>query len=315
MTKNSKGQDNSGTPPNPYGKTKVYISIVINNISEINAAGEIMKADIYLIAKWNDPRLAGKGSVLKNAENEWEPLITISNRLNISKSFGDDVTLSNDSTATFFQRIFGDFTQKFEFKDFPFDTQTFDVKIIALGNTAKDIELVPDPETRSGISDDLSLPDWKILDWQFNKGTYSIMKDTPDVPAVTFSFRAKRESGFYILVFVIPLVLIIMMSWMAFWLDQKLSSSQISIATTSMLTLIAYRFVVSGSLPKISYMTRMDIFVLGSSVLIFLTLIQSVFTATLSSRGKEQLAKRIDINCRWIYPVLYIIVALTAFVL
>lgn len=316
IIQNSNAQDSLITPPNPEGLTKIYISIVINNISEINAASEIMQADIYLAAKWNDPRLKHEGaeSELKNFNNAWGPLITISNRLNISKSFAEDIFVSNDGTATYFQRIFGGFTQKFEFKDFPFDTQTFDVKIIGMGNTAKDIELVPDPEVKSGISDDLSLPEWNILDWKYDNTPYTLMKGTPELPALTFSFRAKRESGFYLLVFVIPLVLIIIMSWTSFWLDPKLSSSQISIATTSMLTLIAYRFVVSGGLPKISYMTRMDIFVLGSSILIFITLLQTVLTTSLTSRGKEILGNKIDVHCRWIFPLLYIFVCLVAFV-
>ncbi len=303
-------------PPNPGGKTKVYISIVINNISEINAAGQIMKADIYLVAKWKDPRLAhpGNENEVKNFDNTWGPLLTINNRLNINKSFAEDITVSNDGTATYFQRIFGDFTQEFNFEDFPFDTQTFDIKIIGIGNTANDIELVPDPEVPSGVSDKLSMPDWKILNWKFDNTSYAIMNGAPDLPALTFTFFAKRESGFYMLVFVIPLVLIIMMSWMAFWLHPKLSSSQISIATTSMLTLIAYRFVVSGSLPKISYLTRMDIFVLGSSIFIFITLLLAVITTSLSSRGKEVLANKIDILCRWIFPLIYLTVFLVAFV-
>ncbi|MDQ3019364.1 MAG: hypothetical protein M3R36_02165 [Bacteroidota bacterium] len=308
--------DNLNLSPNPNSLTKVYLSIVVNNISEVNAAGEFMKADIYVMAKWKDPRLAhdDSGDVIKNFDNIWAPMITISNRLSINKSFSDDLTVGKDGTVTFFQRLFGEFTQNFQFREFPFDTQTFEIKVIAIGPTANDVELVPDPEIKSGISNNFALPDWKILDWKYDGTPHTIIEGTPQLPALTLSFRAKRESGFYILVFVIPLVLIIVMSWMAFWLDPKLSSSQISIATTSMLTLIAYRFVVSGSLPKISYMTRMDIFVLGSSILIFVTLIESVITASMSSTGKEALANKIDKNCRWIFPLLYILVVLVAFV-
>ncbi|MEO8209966.1 MAG: hypothetical protein ABI840_05365 [bacterium] len=313
---NKSSSQNLKLSPNPNGPVKVYLSIVINNISEVNAAGEFMKADIYIMAKWKDPRLAhdDSGDVIRNFDNIWAPMITISNRLSLNKSFSDDLTVSPDGTVTFFQRIFGEFTQNFQFSEFPFDTQKFEIIIIAMGPTAKDVELVQDPEIKSGISNKFALPDWKILDWKYDNSPQSIIEGTPELPALTFIFQAKRESGFYILVFVIPLVLIIVMSWMAFWLHSKLSSSQISIATTSMLTLIAYRFVVSGSLPKISYMTRMDIFVLGSSILIFITLIQSVFTASVSSAGNEVLANKIDKNCRWIFPLLYIIVVLIAFV-
>src|SRR4051812_36284102 len=62
----------------------------------------------------------------------------------------------------------------------------------------------------------------------------------------------------------LPLVLIVMMSWAVFWIDPNTSNSQISIAVTSMLTLIAYRFAVDGQLPRLPYMTRLDTFFLAS---------------------------------------------------
>jgi gamma-aminobutyric acid receptor subunit beta len=49
-----------------------------------------------------------------------------------------------------------------------------------------------------------------------------------------------------------------------------------------MLTLIAYRFSVDAGVPRVGYMTRMDCFVLGSSVLVFLALCQVVLTARLA---------------------------------
>ena len=56
------------------------------------------------------------------------------------------------------------------------------------------------------------------------------------------------ETGFRI---ILPLLLIVAMSWLVFWIDPELAGPQISIAVTSMLTLIAYRFMVGGMLPKI----------------------------------------------------------------
>ena len=62
-------------------------------------------------------------------------------------------------------------------------------------------------------------------------------------------FTASRNVQHYILKVILPLVLIVMMSWAVFWIDPVTSNSQISIAVTSMLTLIAYRFAVDSQLP------------------------------------------------------------------
>lgn len=313
---NSLAQDTLA-PPNQNGPTKVYVSILINNISEINAVTQVMKADMFLVARWKDTSLAhpGKRKVISLSELKWDPLLTIINRLNISKSFPDDVTVLSDGTVVYIQRLFGEFMQDFHLKDFPMDKQKLEVRIIAIGFSSSEIELLPDPDQESGFTDKLVLRDWELLNWKMDNTPYEFIEGKGSVPSVALVFEMKRESGFYILIYIIPLVLIIMMSWSVFWLSPTLSSSQISIATTSMLTLIAYRFIVIGNLPKISYLTRMDIFVLCSSFLIFMTLLQAVINSSLVYRKKEEVAERIDKKCRIIFPVLYIIISFVAFVL
>lgn len=315
-TKDKKNLQDTLYSPNPDGPTKIYVSMLINNISEINSATQIMKADVFFVAAWIDSSLARGGGrrVLKPEEVHWDPMITISNRLSLSKTFPDEFTVQGDGTVVYIQRFYGEFTQNFDLKDFPMDTQNFYIKLISIGFAARDIQFMPDPDFTYAISDKMNLHDWKILDWKIDTNRYSIIEGEASVPAFTLSFSAKRESGFYILIYVIPLVLIIMMSWSAFWLDPKMSSSQISIATTSMLTLIAYRFIVIGNLPKISYMTRMDIFVLGSSLLIFMTLFEAILTSRFVQQENEMLASKMDKFCRWMFPFLYVVVYLIAFV-
>ena len=47
---------------------------------------------------------------------------------------------------------------------------------------------------------------------------------------------------------------------------------------TSMLTLIAYRFAIDSQLPPLPYMTRLDVFILTSTLLVFFSLIEVVVT-------------------------------------
>lgn len=305
------------TLPIKDGLNKVYVSVILNNISEVNASSQIIKADIVMTARWNDPRLKHNenGGRLEDPQKIWGPFLTFSNRLNITKSFPEQVTIFEDGTVYYTQRIFGDFTQNLNFREFPFDTQNFEMRLIEISFNSSDITLEPDPDISSGVGKNISLSDWKIENWELTRSEYSVTEDSQELPSLVFKITAKRESGFYLLIFVIPLILIIMMSWIVFWLPPNLSSSQISVATTSMLTLIAYRFIVTSYLPRISYLTRMDIFILGSSILIFMTLVLAAFSANINAKGKGDLARKYDKRFRWIFPILYmivIIVALTA---
>ena len=67
-----------------------------------------------------------------------------------------------------------------------------------------------------------------------------------------------------------------------FWIDPKQIAPQIGLAATSMLTLIAFQFAFIGLLPRISYLTRADRFILSSSVLVFIALVEAVTASTLA---------------------------------
>jgi cadmium resistance protein CadD (predicted permease) len=117
----------------------------------------------------------------------------------------------------------------------------------------------------------------------------------------------------YILKVIFPLVLIVMMSWCVFWTDPANSNTQFSIAVTSMLTLIAYRFTVDNQLPRLPYMTRLDVFFLISTLLVFFSLIEVLVTTILDNNQQIARAKRIDRYCRVIVPVIFVIASIAIF--
>ena len=109
------------------------------------------------------------------------------------------------------------------------------------------------------------------------------------------------------------MLVVVAMSWTAFWIDPSLSGSQISVATSSTLTLIAYRFVVAALLPRLPYMTRMDYFTLGGTLLVFLALVEVVLTAYLANRNRIERARSIDRFARFAFPAVFIMLLLGCF--
>ena len=81
----------------------------------------------------------------------------------------------------------------------------------------------------AGIAPSITLPDWKVEKWETKSLNYAL---TPglEYSGYAFEFTATRNVEHYILKVILPLVLIVMMSWTVFWIDLVHASSQVSIA-------------------------------------------------------------------------------------
>ena len=94
-------------------------------------------------------------------------------------------------------------------------------------------------------------------------------------------------------------------------------SSRVRVSSTFFLTIVAYQFSVSGSLPKVAYMTLLDRVMIASFVVIALTVVQSMVVAgrleeKTDEEGEEQRKKaklqraiRIDRRARVLFPLAY----------
>jgi hypothetical protein len=144
--------------------------------------------------------------------------------------------------------------------------------------------------------------------WLITNATTNVQSTFPEVVDVSADGSVTYRQH-YIAKVIVPLLLIVMMSWAAFWLDPTMGSTQASIAVTSMLTLIAYRSAVGVETPRLPYLTDLDAFILVSSVLVLLTLIEVIVTTTLTAGGRAELARKIDHHCRYGFPAAFVAVS------
>ena len=171
--------------------------------------------------------------------------------------------MAPDGTVTYVQRLIGTFGQPHDLRKFPFDHATFRVHFAAAGHRPGAVEFVPTKVAGaggeplvSGIASQLTLQDWEVTGSAVRPLPYKVTP-TLDIPGYAFEFQAERYSRHYLLKVIIPLLLIVMMSWGAFWFDSSMGGMQISVCMSSMLTLIAYRFSVGSDVPKVPISRRM----------------------------------------------------------
>ena len=304
------------------GPTQISVGIWVADISNIDSAQQTFTAEIAVVLRWKDPRLAHtcNGVVRYPLEQIWHPRVGIVNETNsVSRKMPDSVEVDPDGTVTSRQRYAGAFTQPLRLQSFPFDRQTFRVQLVAVRYQSNEVMFVPDQvwiqdglKEAGGISPSVTLPDWTIEKWELKPLVYALAP-RHQYSSYAFEFTASRNVEHYLLKVILPLVLIVIMSWAVFWIDPINANSQVSIAVTSMLTLIAYRFAIDSQLPRLPYMTRLDVFILASTLLVFLSLIEVVATIILDNTRKKERAKKIDRYCRVIFPVIFALATIGIF--
>jgi len=305
----------SNRPSPEAGPTKVETAIWILDIDSINSAAQTFDANIFIDLTWKDPSLthSGSGPVKYPLNKIWDPAVQIINegRL-VRRTYPEVAIVQPDGTVKYSQRYVGVFSQPLKLHDFPFDQQKFRLHLLTPSYTPEEVQLVPEEKWvakglpyAAGISKNISLPDWKILDFKTENAPYLILEGYENA-GYAFEFSAKRQVKYYLMKVIMPLIFIVMMSWVVFWIDPENSGTQIAASITSMLTLIAYRFAIDTQVPKVSYTTRLDEFIFMSTLLVFIALVQVIVTSTLDQNNEGLMARNIDRISRIVFPVVFI---------
>lgn len=291
-------------PDPPDVTTVVEVEVVVGDVIAIHDVEQSFELDVYVQAAWEDPRLAGDGMRRLPIDEIWHPRAQILNERDLRALLAPVATVGPEGDVRFVQRLIGTVAAPMDLREFPRDRQKFPIRIVALGHGPDEVELRP------GRSAPLTVAGFSVAGWALEPGearseTITIAGAGIERPAVTFELDGRRDVGFYRWTFYLPLVLIVLMAWLVFWIDPSLLPPQVGLGTGAVFSLIAFRLSLRLSLPPVSYMTRVDQYLLGCTVLVFLALGQAVATGRLAKQGREDAARALDARGRWIYLAVF----------
>jgi hypothetical protein len=300
-------------PERAGGPTEVTIRMYVNDIVAIDDANQSFTADVMFRADWQDPRLAHpEPEPCRAAPGQiWTPELQLLNLRIVQRLREPELIVSPDGAATYLLRSFGDFSFHARLSDFPFDEQELGFYIVStLGNDEVHLQTGSD---LVDIESELSVPNWQITIDGIRQHVQYIAPVDRYMPRMDIVLRAKRDSGYYTWQQILPMILVIMMTWIVFWIPCEFVPPRVGLAATAVLTLIAYRFAMSSVLPPIAYLTRMDLFVVGASVLVFLGLTATVAVSYIFENHDEKLGYSVNRAARWLLPSMLFVVATIAF--
>jgi hypothetical protein len=286
------------------GATVIRVAVYLLDIPKIDDADQSYVADIFLRYEWKDARLAnGRDTPCTvSAADIWNPGVLVVNQRSVQQQMNDVAEVQPDGTVRYVQRLYGTFSLPLDLSRFPFDSQSLPITLVARYRL-EDLKLVVDNQLFA-VAEQLSIPNWSIGRPEAATGEYQVQPGR-SIAQLEILFPAKRHSGYYVWKLIVPMSFVVFMSWAVFWLSPQNIAPRIGLSATSMLTLIAFRLALGSSLPPISYLTKLDVFTIGATVLVFAALAQAVVTTALWEREKMQAAQRMNSVSRLLFPAAF----------
>ncbi len=93
-----------------------------------------------------------------------------------------------------------------------------------------------------------------------------------------------RQFQFYLIQTFIPTVLIVVLSWVSFWIDTRAVPARITLGVLSVLTMTTQSSAISQRLPRVSYVKAIDVWTTACLVFVFGSLMEFVLVNYLTRK-------------------------------
>jgi hypothetical protein len=185
-----------------------------------------------------------------------------------------------DGRARYAENFNTTFQADFDFRQYPFDTQTFP---IYLDQIYADLQYTMTELAGYSEIDPAHGEDEFIIS-EFTATASAEAPSAADDPVsrMTFSFSAPRHLNYYTLQVFLPIILIILISWFTFFLRDY--TRRIEAAAANILLFIAFSWSLADNYPRLGYLTFLDAVMTVTFAVNVLVLLYNVVMKRLENR-------------------------------
>jgi Neurotransmitter-gated ion-channel ligand binding domain len=300
------------SPGNGSAPVEVSVGLYITNFVAIDETRETFEVGGFLTGQWHDPRLVlredqPQGIRAFRLEDLWAPAIEGANVIS-HKTNQYSLEADKNGTVTYRERFDTVYSNDFQLRKFPFDTQVLQFEYLPFLSSVSQIRFAPQALHFTGISPDqhTELAAWHFEDLRYTSDKVYLDPFQVDSREALFQLTATRRSAFYVWKIFLPLIMITLIPMVAFWIDVKEFDWILKIPMTMLLSMVAFQFTVTRDLPRIGYITFLDAVFLAGFVFCFLAVFEITLVFLLQKHGRRPLAVRLHSAGKWAYPLGYL---------
>ncbi len=338
ITSPAQSNELMNTLPQEKGPVIVTASFELRDINDINDEAETFEFTGVLKLSWHDPRQAfdpvdegvKEKLYLGNFQftemyTGWFPQVVLVNKSGLYEKHGVLLRVSPDGSITLLEAVDAAAKVDLNLQRYPFDRQRLEAVFEVLGFDSNEVVFKGEPGSINGVLnfDQLfQMPQWYLTEINSlirTRNYTTIAGNGTATSTFVVSMDLQRRSFFILRLVVLPLMVIVILSWSVFWMDKSSLGDRISVSFIGILTVVAYQMVLGEILPRIAYINLMNLFLNISFLTICASVIVNLRVSHFDRHGKSEEGDRLDLRCRWIFPMSYfgllLVAALMAFFL
>ncbi|XP_069725483.1 gamma-aminobutyric acid receptor subunit rho-3 isoform X2 [Phaenicophaeus curvirostris] len=241
-----------GGSPIPVG-----IDVQVESIDSISEVDMDFTMTLYLRHYWKDERLSFRSNKNKSMTFDgrlikkiWVPDVFF---VHSKRSFIHDTTVENimlrvypDGNVLFSLRITVSAMCFMDFSRFPLDTQNCSLELESYAYNEDDLMLYWKHGNKSLSTDEhISLSQFFIEEFSASSGL-AFYSSTGWYNRLFINFALRRHIFFFVLQSYFPAMLMVMLSWVSFWIDRRAVPARVSLGITTVLTMSTIMTGASG---------------------------------------------------------------------
>ncbi|KAK2816661.1 hypothetical protein Q7C36_022932 [Tachysurus vachellii] len=275
----------------------VTCNIFINSFGSVTETTMDYRLNVFLRQQWNDPRLAYKEYPDDSLDLDpsmldsiWKPDLFFANEKGASFH---EVTTDNkllrifqNGNVLYSIRLTLILSCPMDLKNFPMDSQTCTMQLESFGYTMNDLIFQWLDKGPVQVADDLTMPQF-VLKEEKDLGYCTKHYNTGKFTCIEVKFHLQRQMGYYLIQMYIPSLLTVILSWVSFWINMDAAPARVGLGITTVLTMTTQSSGSRASLPKVSYVKAIDIWMAVCLLFVFAALLEYAAVNFVSRQHKE----------------------------
>nr|XP_020474898.1 gamma-aminobutyric acid receptor subunit alpha-4-like isoform X2 [Monopterus albus] len=297
------GYDNRLRPGSGGGITEVKTDIFVTSFGPVSDVEMEYTMDMFFRQMWVDERLKFEGPTeilrLNNrmVDKIWTPDTFFRNS---KKSISHNMTTPNklfrimqNGTVLYTMRLTISAECPMNLMDFPMDSHSCPLRFGSYAYTSSEIKFTWRKGPKASVEcpkESMSLLQYDLVGqtlsseiFKSNTGQYSVQ---------VVHFHLQRKIGYYLIQTYIPLIMIVVLSQVSFWINKESVPARTVAGITTVLTMTTLSISARQSLPKVAYATAMDWFIAVCFAFVASALVEFAAVNYFSTRQANHLKKQ-----------------------
>ncbi|OUC45919.1 Cation transporter family protein [Trichinella nativa] len=263
------------------GPVIVNVNIMMRSISKVDDVNMEYSVQFTFREQWVDSRLAYKNMVSSGvampkfvvltpndqSQQVWMPDTFFQNEKEARRHMIDKpnvmIRIYPDGEMLYSVRLSLVLSCPMSLEYYPLDRQTCLIDLASYGYTTEDIKYEWKEDGPVQLKDGLknSLPSFELQD--VTTGFCTSKTNT-----------GAREFSYYLLQLYIPSFMLVIVSWVSFWLEKESVAARVTLGITTLLTITTQASGINANLPPVSYTKAIDVWIEVCVAFIFCALLE-----------------------------------------